>query len=1098
MTTYFDEHFSTVARQLYRKERVREYYAPALPLGDDFSGLVYLHGAARIDPRQLVLTDADLGEAYITRGWAREFLVSLFRHYSVLFVGYSHSDVTISYLARGLSRTEKALRWAMVPADIEPKDRENWDHLEIARIEYPLDSENKEHPHQPLTDFFTAWAQHTRESVFDKAKRIKKLARGLPSEREADSAYLLYCLKDPQLARDFCAAVRHLAWVRWLHDRGYFDAFFLDTASKPRVQFPHQWFSRWLTNEVRRRNPQLLFDLIRSHRQQLHGDFISALAHALWCDQSEKTDPHFATWLSVLLSQQTNAVDQSLWLYLLRECRLPEHTGVALRLFERLTTPEIALEHGWGRIPSAKEAGESNRPAQTIVDYSIRWPDESCYALREVWEKVFQPHLSLIAKPLAQILVKQLSSAYQLLRGVGKTARSYDSLSQSRSSIAPHEQDEIRSDDCLSCLINILRDILDHWLQTDVSSARTIAEDAWKTGFPLLMRFAVYARHHDPEFTADEQIAWVLQRDIVFQLGLKNEVFDLLKSAYRQSSHPVQEKLIRRIQQGTRQRGRKTQERSLDAYEKFNVLVWLSRSAPECGKVKVAIAEIQAKYPQFASWHSGAVSMDTTEGLDINQILSQPPEEFARELVHTDEQSFYPDRHDYMSCLTQLIQQDREWGRHLVVILSVESPTDTHLWNSVAFGWRESIKTESDWAWMLDLIEQLPHKRAIYEGIANLISHGFPTWKDDWEESLDERAAALMDRAWELCKGDPSPLDETYGNWLTTAINQVGGWIGEFWVHSCDRLRKRAGKLWVGLPESVQAKLKEALRGTNRPRVHARIALTPWIGFFFAWDRQFTLEHFLPLLDWDRDSIVAQQSWSVLLSYDRLKYKELEEQFLPFLKQTVKHVLPLLQQSTKNAEQFNRDTVHRLGVRLGCIAIDVLADPLETGFFRDFLPLLTEESRGSMAVGIEMALNRLNDEERQQLWDRWLRRYLEQRLVGIPVSLSTAETKYMLLWCLSLGPVFPEAVDLVVQMPLRGSGDVESYRVFHELIESPLTNAFPLAACRLAIAVMHADEHMTFRGTPEALHEKLKLAIATAPEFKTFEELLYRRGWRQP
>jgi hypothetical protein len=36
----------------------------------------------------MVLTDADFGRGYLVEGWARRFLVELFRHCTVLFVGY--------------------------------------------------------------------------------------------------------------------------------------------------------------------------------------------------------------------------------------------------------------------------------------------------------------------------------------------------------------------------------------------------------------------------------------------------------------------------------------------------------------------------------------------------------------------------------------------------------------------------------------------------------------------------------------------------------------------------------------------------------------------------------------------------------------------------------------------------------------------------------------------------------------------------------------------------------------------------------------------------------------------------------------------------
>jgi NAD-dependent SIR2 family protein deacetylase len=59
VTTNFDDHFTAAARAVFRKQSVAEFYAPALPLGDDFEGIVYLHGSARKTPRKMVLTDKD-------------------------------------------------------------------------------------------------------------------------------------------------------------------------------------------------------------------------------------------------------------------------------------------------------------------------------------------------------------------------------------------------------------------------------------------------------------------------------------------------------------------------------------------------------------------------------------------------------------------------------------------------------------------------------------------------------------------------------------------------------------------------------------------------------------------------------------------------------------------------------------------------------------------------------------------------------------------------------------------------------------------------------------------------------------------------------
>lgn len=68
VTTNYDRHLSAVLAQ--RTINAVEYRAPALPVGDDFDGIVYLHGTLGQEPRRLVVTDRDFGHAYLTDAWA--------------------------------------------------------------------------------------------------------------------------------------------------------------------------------------------------------------------------------------------------------------------------------------------------------------------------------------------------------------------------------------------------------------------------------------------------------------------------------------------------------------------------------------------------------------------------------------------------------------------------------------------------------------------------------------------------------------------------------------------------------------------------------------------------------------------------------------------------------------------------------------------------------------------------------------------------------------------------------------------------------------------------------------------------------------------
>jgi hypothetical protein len=109
VTTNFDPHFETACEQV-NQEAPSVYRAPALPLGNDFSGIVYIHGSVRADPKWVILTDQDFGRAYLTQAWATRFLLSMFSEYTVLFVGYSHDDTVMHYLSRGLPPEDTQLK----------------------------------------------------------------------------------------------------------------------------------------------------------------------------------------------------------------------------------------------------------------------------------------------------------------------------------------------------------------------------------------------------------------------------------------------------------------------------------------------------------------------------------------------------------------------------------------------------------------------------------------------------------------------------------------------------------------------------------------------------------------------------------------------------------------------------------------------------------------------------------------------------------------------------------------------------------------------------------------------------------------------------
>ena len=194
------------------------FQSPALPLGRDFNGIVHVHGSVN-EPKDMVLTDADFGRAYLTEGWARRFLLDLFRTYPVLFVGYGHNDTVMNYLARALPAEQTQPRFAFaLEAEIN-----SWNSLGVVPLVFPqLDAQDYSSLYQGVVGL----AKHATRGILDWQTTITEIARTPPSLNQEDMDLIGDVFHHPTRTRFFAEAALHPAWIRWLHENGHLDGLF--------------------------------------------------------------------------------------------------------------------------------------------------------------------------------------------------------------------------------------------------------------------------------------------------------------------------------------------------------------------------------------------------------------------------------------------------------------------------------------------------------------------------------------------------------------------------------------------------------------------------------------------------------------------------------------------------------------------------------------------------------------------------------------------------------------------------------------------------------------------------------------------------------
>lgn len=226
VVTNYDRHLTTAA--IESGITVPDtWYGPALPLGGQFRGLVYLHGSVDRPDSEMVLTDRDFGHAYLTEAWATRFLIPMFDKFTVLFIGYSHDDVIMRYLALGLpSRDEDtpSRRFALTSTAADPK----WQYLDITPIRYTSAVGN----HGNLLIALQKWNERARMGQLDHPAHVHEVVSGGVKLQPVDRDYLAQRIRTAEGARDFITAVSsqevssQADWLRWMEELAEFRALF--------------------------------------------------------------------------------------------------------------------------------------------------------------------------------------------------------------------------------------------------------------------------------------------------------------------------------------------------------------------------------------------------------------------------------------------------------------------------------------------------------------------------------------------------------------------------------------------------------------------------------------------------------------------------------------------------------------------------------------------------------------------------------------------------------------------------------------------------------------------------------------------------------
>ena len=1040
MTTNFDLLFEAAAQDLFT-EQPDLFTAPALPLGREFNGIVHVHGS--LDrPQDIVLTDADFGRAYLTDGWASRFLVELFHSTTVLFVGYSHDDTVMKYLARALPERTAGRRFILT----DEADDNRWSILGIEPIYFVKGDYGR------LNVAINDLADYARCGLLDWRHAIAKIARRPPSPDASEVETIREALVDPTRARFFTEVATDPEWLDWLDRHEYLAPLFTPGALSER----DRTLAAWLVDKIAFVHPKPLFLLFGRHEMTLNPEFWHGLASTIaYRTDSPMRDETLSRWVSCLLATAPPLRDMPLLLSLGQCCIRSGLLQPLLDIFDAMARHALDLKPPFFEFDNDL-ATEFDLPGQDIeLELS---QDDSHSALSELWEAGLKPRLAVVAEHLLLSVAAHLASRHRTYLAWQQAHPNTDPDSLGRDSIEPHEQ-RIRCSH-VDVLIDAANDSLLSLARNRPQAVARWCEQFTTSGIPLLRRLGVQAMSLRTDLSAREKLDWLLANADLHDDAADHELSRLLQDIYPQLAPGQRLRTLETILAFHLPCDKDEPARDLTALNHLHWLQILHDADPRCALARDALAGLEGRVPQLVPDDPPAPTPLPT----VETLLSQPPGNWLSSLLASPgEGPNRPHRHNLLSNITRAAQIDFRWGDDLAKALANGQHWDTDVWTALFRAWRKAKFTDEQLEAVFGCLSQEALSTAHPAHTADLLL----VWLEEADASISNdflsRANEITSRLWTVIKRDGPP--EHGVSWHSLAIGRPAGILARFWLKQRSLVHEHSDTLLPTLLVEVRAALSTIVQDSTDAGRQGRTVLAGQLAFLVDVEEQWTRNHLIPQFSQDKGSDNYHAVWDGFLASGCITPPVGSLLTHAFL-QAPSHILTRTRRRSMLDGFVNRYTI---------MLTHFANDSVET-WLSEFFRHASKPARYRFATEIHTILRHSDDRQQLETWKRWLERYWRHRLEGVPKPLDDTETRLMFAWLPALHSLFPAGVEFALRMssvPLSGS------HVIYDLSRGNHRWDAPQAVTKLLLHLgEHASRDITWHHADELINVLLSADLS--------------------
>ena len=934
VTTNFDQLFETVIKN--KRLDVERHQAPLLPVPKNrWTGLVYLHGLLPTNPDDenldhLIISSGDFGLAYLTERWAARFVGELFRNFTVCFVGYSIDDPVLRYMTDALAADRlmgesPAEMFAFASHSKRKRDerKEEWTAKNVTPILY---REHKRHWYLHRT--LRVWAETHRDGIRGKESIVVRYAGSRPvaSTRQDDFVgRMMWALSDPSglPAKHFANLnpVPSLDWLESFSEDRYGQAdlsrfgipiratkdgaltFSLIRRPSPHTHAPwmalvdssardSDWDSvmrhlaHWLTRHLD--DPALVLWLARNSGR-IQREFAELIARRM--DNLDRLEhegnsdelnrirtnapraiprPLMRTLWQLLLSGRVKSSPLTSHMFLLWVRRfMRDGLTATLRLqLREILTPRVSLNEP---IRWTEDQDDSDRPEQ--IEDLVRWQlvlssDYVHSGLRDLSDsdRWIEALPSLLDK-----FSMLLRDAMDLVRELGEADDRRDPSLVWQPSISSHPQNKQRHD--WTALIKLTRDA---WLATAKVSpkrARLVAETWISTPYPVFRRLAYFAAAQKSIIPPRKGLDWLLEIDRwwLWACATRREAVRLLVALAPRLDAELLDELQEAILAGP---PRAMNEPEM-APERWTGIVergvWLRLAKLEDAGATLT-TEAKAKLNELTSRHSDLVfEADEREefpiwsgdGSEFRDHVATP--RHRRELV--DWLKLHPERDSWeRDDWRRLCTNDFRTTAWALRVLAKDDLWPVERWREALQAWTKENLPEQSWQFVGAVLIRAPDTKLL------MLAPTVSWWLEHVAKTLDGYDPQFL----EFCKrmlALDHDLDRDEEDPAGQAINHPVGKLTEVLLDLWTATSLHDGQGLASELKPVFTELCDLRIGKFR---HGRVVLATRLVTLFRVDREWTVQHLVPLFDWQRSLSEAKAVWEGFFCSPRL-YRPLME-----------------------------------------------------------------------------------------------------------------------------------------------------------------------------------------------------------------------------